>query len=199
MRTVDYGDAEWFLNMIKSTHNKLRTGEISSNQRKDLTLAEIHASEVSLERVGDQQRPKQGLDVVEQHRQILKNRESLQTGLPAPGQGGALAPGQGPPAPGQGPPAPGQGPPGAPGAPRPALPTAAQPKATPYNQFAPPGAPMLGSHPGSANGSVKGTPAGGPRPIPTADEEILAGAHRPDQSAGVAAISAEDQVDYSDI
>ncbi|CAD7938306.1 unnamed protein product [Amoebophrya sp. A25] len=33
MRTVDYGDAEWFLTMVKSTHQKLKSGELQSSQR----------------------------------------------------------------------------------------------------------------------------------------------------------------------
>ncbi len=108
MRTVDYGDAEWFLNMVKSTHNKLKTGEVQSSQRRILSLEDVHARSVTLERPGDVPRKKQeeGFDVVAKHAEIMRNRECTSaaenSGLVAPGQGG---PGPiGYPAPGQVPP-----------------------------------------------------------------------------------------------
>lgn len=41
MRTVDYGDADWFLEMVRDAHQKLGAGELKHNQRRHLQLSEL--------------------------------------------------------------------------------------------------------------------------------------------------------------
>jgi len=40
MRTVDYGDADWFLDLVKDTDNNLKSGKISSTQRRPIRAYE---------------------------------------------------------------------------------------------------------------------------------------------------------------